>query len=218
MKKKSKKNEVHKSTVRLGINYYHEFVADIDLQGKPHRVFYNPVVKEFLVNEILSFNYKETGAVLLKNPVDKEVSEYLTKRLIELPKKDWLDTLANAKQRVEKILKQEKLKSQPKKQVGNKPKVNLIKATLWCIKYHEKNSTRRQTILRAYRLYGEETQVENSFVTIVRAKWRKLRMQYRAETDEFKEQNSLHSYAKSKLRIPINATKQNTTGNEKKFN
>jgi hypothetical protein len=197
---------------------YHEFVSDIDVNKKRYRIFYNPIAKKFFANEFL----RVSGKIYLKNPVDKEVSKQIAKFIIEgnLPKSSLLDTLANAKQRVEKFLKQEELKNRPKKKpVGNQPKVNLIKATLWCIKNHPKNLLlKRQTLLRAYKRFGEKTQLEDSFVKSVRSKWSNLIKKYNRQPEEFKKQNSLESYAKTELKIPRNITKQKTKKNVKTFN
>jgi hypothetical protein len=202
----------------LAIWFYHEFVSDIDISGKRYRIFYNSVAKKFFANEFV----KVRGKVYLKNPVDREISEQVEKIFVEanLPKNKVLDTLAHAKQRIEKFYKQEELKSRPKKKpVGNQPKVNLVKATLWCIKNHPKNLLhKRRTLLRAYKEFGEKTQLEDSFVKSVRSKWSNLIKEYSRQPEEFKKQNSLQSYAKTELKIPRTVTKQKTKENVKTFN
>jgi hypothetical protein len=203
----------------LPIWSYNEFVSDIEENEKGYRIFYNPIAKKFFVNEIVSYNYK--GIVLLKNPVDKERSEQLQRIFIKanLPKNKRLDTIAHFRQAIEKFYNQKELESQLKKRsVGNQPKVNLMKATLWCIKNHPKNLLhKRQTLLRAYKRFGEKTQLEDSFVTYVRSKWTNLIKEYGRQAEDFKKQNSLESYAKTKLRIPRNTVKQRTNENVEIF-
>jgi hypothetical protein len=201
----------------LPILNYHEFVCDIDENEKRYRIFYNPIAKNFFVNEFITVS----GKIYLKNPVDKEKSEQLQRIFIKgnLPKNKRLDTIAHFKHAIEKFYKQQELESQLKKKpVGNQPKVNLIKATLWCIKNHPKNLLyKRQTLLRAYKRFGEKTQLEDSFVKYVRSKWNNLIKEYGKQAEDFKKQNSLESYAKTKLKIPRNTIKQKTNENVKTF-
>jgi hypothetical protein len=201
----------------LAIWYYHEFVSDIEENGKRYRIFYNPIAMRFFVNEFVTVS----GKIYLKNPVDKERSEQLQRIFIKanVPKNNRLDTIAHFRQGIEKFYKQKELESQLKKKpVGNQPKVNLMKATLWCIKNHPKNLLhKRQTLLRAYKRFGEKTQLEDSFVKYVRSKWTNLIKEYGRQAEDFKKQNSLESYAKTKLKIPRNTAKQKTNENVKTF-
>ncbi len=195
--------------------------------GKTHyRIFVNKTLNKVWCNEIVSYNYK--GILLLKNPIDKEMSERLEKVFVEgnLPKKNRLDTIAHFKQKVEKFYKREESKNQVKKSfVGNQEKIYLMRATLWCIRNQPKRlEDRKPVLLRAYRKFkkdaiGEKSNVtEESFVKMVIRKWDKLRKQYGTQSREFRSQNSLQIYAKSELKIPRNNTKQKVKENGKGFN
>jgi hypothetical protein len=195
---------------------YHEFVSDIDVNRRRYRVFYNPIAKKVFVNELV----KAGKRIYLKNPVNKEMSELLFGTVKELPKKNRLDTIAHLKKNIEKFNKQEELSSQSeKKSVGNVPKANLIKATKWCIKTQPRYwEYKRQTLLRAYKIFGEKSHTKESFVKMVRSKWNNVMEDYNAKPEEFRKQNSRESYAKSVLTIPRNNSKQKTKKKEKTFN
>jgi hypothetical protein len=77
---------------------------------------------------------------------------------------------------------------------------------------------KRQTLLRAYKKFGEKTHTEESFIKAVRSKWSNLIKEYTKQPEEFKKQNSKEIYAKSKLKIPRNTTKQKIKENKKTFN
>lgn len=192
---------------------------DLNIGGVFYRVFINMVSNEVRCNEIVSYDYN--GIVLLKNPVDKEMSEQLQKLFLEgnLPRNKRLDTIAHFKQKVEKFYNQQEFTVRSKKSKGNSVKVNLIRATLWCIKYHPKNLRyKRQTLLRAYKKFGEKTHTADSFIKTVRSKWTNLLKQYASQPEEFKKQNSVKIYAKNTLKIPRNTSEQKAKGNRKTFN
>jgi hypothetical protein len=209
----------------LPIWFYNKFVADVEVEGKQYRVFYNPISKELLANEISYENYDGEECMLLRNPANLKVSKRLMEVLIEenIPEKDWLDTLANHKQRVEKYLRKQKLKLQSKKNgVGSPPKIYLIKAILWYIENQPKKpEDRRPTLLRAYEKFKkaaikeESAIMPDSFVKMVTRRYNELRRKYYAKSREYRSQNSLLFYAKSELKIPPNKTKQKVKENEK---
>jgi hypothetical protein len=192
---------------------------DISLGKTRHRIFFNKLENKIWGREIV---YDENGNTLFVNPVDIPASKQLQKIFIELnlPRNKRLDTITHFKQKVEKFYKEEELKSQPKKKpVGNQQKPSLIRAALWCINNHPENLRyKRQTILRAYKKFGEKTHKEESFIKSVSIKWNNVIKNYGRQTDEFKKQNSLKSYAKSELKIPRTDRKQSTKENEKTFN
>jgi hypothetical protein len=103
----------------LAIWNYNEFFADIDMEGIPHRIFYNPMSKKFLANEIVSYDYDGKGSVLLKNPINTIVSSQITKLLDGIPQNEWLDTLKDVRNKSIKKKQQNKSKS-PLKKKGRK--------------------------------------------------------------------------------------------------
>jgi hypothetical protein len=194
---------------------------DIKLDKTYYRVSINRALRRFYCEKIISYNYK--GIVLLKNPIEKELSEQLQKWFIESnpPKKNRLDTIAHFKKRVLKHYEQEELARQPKKKpVGKEPKANLTRATLWCIRNFPKNLTsKNQTLLLAYKKFGEKnTQTENSFVRVVGKKWSDFDDEYKGQSAEFKKQNSKENYARKKFRVPRNNTKQRIKKDEVGYN
>jgi hypothetical protein len=206
----------------LAIWHYHKFVADVEVEGKQYRVFYNPISKDIIANEIISENCDGKEMVFLRNPADTEMSKWLEETFFKknLPKNRRLDTIAHFRQKIVKFNKQEDLNRQSKKKpVGNQPKASLIRATLWCIKNHPKDSKyKRKILIRAYKRYGEKTHTEESFIKAVRSKWSNLIKEYSKQPEEFKKQNSIEIYAKSELKIPRNITKQKIKENKKTFN
>lgn len=165
MKNKSKKNEVHKSTIRLGINYYHEFVTDIDLQGKPHRVFYNPIVKEFFVNEILSYDYNGKGNMLLKNPAFKIEDKEKLIEIIEnqIPENEQLNCINAVKNYFKtKLLKTPKTKPENNRK-GRTKSIDLIITTFWAMKNRKPGETYSDINGRAYRRFKPVNISEESF-------------------------------------------------------
>jgi hypothetical protein len=201
---------------------YNEFLGDINENGVPYRIFYNPVSEKFIANKIVSFDYDGEGMTLLENQANIEVSKKMEKFFLEenIAEKDWLDTASNFLQRIKSIVdKKRKERESNKKPVGNKPKTNLIKATLWCIRNHPKHlKYKRQTLLRAYKKFGDKNQIEESFIKIVGRKWSLIIREYGKESKEFIKENSLIIYAKSKLKIPRNTEKQKIKENTKTFN
>jgi hypothetical protein len=198
----------------LAILYYNEFITDVELDGVPHRVFYNSLSKKFLVNEIVSYSYK--GIVLLRNPVDTQKSEKLTEFFItlNLPKNNRNDTIRNFKERVEKFYKQEELKSQAKNQPkGNLPDPILMEAACWCIGQNPRPRYKRPTLLRAFKKFGKKSHTEGSFITMVRSKWSKILKAYDKMPDDFKKANSEQIYAKTELKVVRKIRKQRTKGN-----
>jgi hypothetical protein len=215
----------HTSIIRIPEPEVVDEIFDIRVGEKDYRVFVNRTLNRVWCNEIVSYNYDGKGRVLLRNPVNTEMSKSLLGVFIEgnLPKKDWRDTIADFKQRAEKFFSKEEQKLQTKKNgAGSPPKIYLIKATLWYIENQPKKpEDRRPTLLRAYEKFKkaaikEESDImPDSFVKMVTRKYNGLRRQYYAKSREYKSQNSLLFYAKSELKIPPNKTKQKIKENEK---
>jgi hypothetical protein len=202
----------------LPIWSYNEFIGDVDEEGVSYRIAYNPISEKILAYKI---DFSE-GRDLLENPANTVISEKYERLILEenLPEKDLIETTFNLykrmKKRVEGLRKKRESEKQP---VGNKPKANLIRAALWCVRNHPKNlEHKRKTLLRAYKKFGEETQTIDSFVRLVNRKWNDFDEQYKSQPEEFKKQNSKEIYAKKILRVPRNSSKQNTKENKIGFN
>ncbi len=195
-------------------------IFDFKVGKKNYRAFVSKKQKQVICREVVSYNYK--GTILFRNPVDRELSERLGRIFLkaDLPKNKRLDTIAHFKRKIEKFYKQEELSLQSKKQlVGNQPSATLLSATLWCIKSHPKHlKCKRPTLLRAYKKFGGKTHTEESFVKMVRKKWNELIREYNRQPVEFRRENSKEIYAKSKLKIPRNLSKQKVKENKKTFN
>lgn len=201
-------------------------VFDVKIGNIYYRVFINKTLNRAWCNEVIFYDKKDFA--WLKNPINKEMSEKLEKTFIEgnLLKNERLDTIAHFKQRVEKFYRREEQKEQSKKNaVGNRRKIYLIKATLWCIKNQPKKlEDRKPILLRAYKKFKrsaleEESNVtEDSFVKMVRRIWDSLKREYNKQPREFRSQKSLQIYAKSELKISRNIAKQKVKEDEKGFN
>jgi hypothetical protein len=198
----------------LAIWYYNEFIGDVVEEDVSYSIAYNPISEKILAYKIVSFE----GRSFLENPANTVVSKKYEELFFEenLPEKDLTDTAHNfyqkVKKRVEELRKERESEKQP---VGKKPKANLTRATLWCVRNHPKNLThKRPTILRAYKKFGEEDQTEDSFVRNVYRKWNNFEKEYRAQPAEFKKQNSKENYARKIFRVPRNNSKQKIKKNE----
>jgi hypothetical protein len=202
----------------LPIWSYNEFIGDVDEEGVSYRIAYNPISEKILAYRIEFFE----GSSLLENPANTVISKKYEELILEenLPEKDLIATTFNLYKRMKKRVEELRKKREPEKQpVGNKPKANLIRAALWCVRNHPKNlEYKRKTLLRAYKKFGEETQTEDSFVRLVNRKWNDFDEQYKSQPEEFKKQNSKEIYAKKILRVPRNSSKQNTKENKIGFN
>jgi hypothetical protein len=193
-------------------------IFDFKVGKKNYRAFVSKKQKQVICREVVSYNYK--GMILFRNPVDQKISKQIQDLIQNLPRGNRLDTLAHSKQKTEKFNKQEKLSLQSKKQlVGNQPSTTLLKATLWCIKSHPKHlKYKRPTLLRAYKKFGGKTHTEESFVKMIGKKWNEFIREYNRQPVEFRRENSKEIYAKSKLKIPRNSSKQKVKENKKTFN
>jgi hypothetical protein len=200
----------------LAIWNYNEFLTDVNLEGIPYRVFYNPVSKKFLVNEIVSFDYDGKGMVLLKNSVNEGVSLKVTEMISKLPKSDWIHTLNRSRKNLIHKKQGHKAKNPPKMRVRKMKDNSIIRATLFCISKYDRNEIKeyRPYILRAYKIY-KNGQTEATFLRGVYAKWATFRKEYGKLSKEIKEAKSSYKYAKEVLKIPRNTTKRKTCDNEK---
>jgi hypothetical protein len=202
----------------LAVWNYNEFIGDVNEEGVLYSIAYNPISEKILAYKIVSFE----GRTLLENPANTAISKKYEDLIFKenLPEKDLIDTTYNLyqrmKKRVEGLRKERESERQTK---GNKPKANLIRATRWCVVNHPKNLIyKKQTLIRAYKKFGEKNQTEDSFVRVVRSKWSNFDKQYRAQPAEFKKQNSKENYARKILRVPRNVAKQRIKEDKKGFN
>jgi hypothetical protein len=207
----------HTSLVRFPEPEIVDEIFDVMIGEKNYRVFVNRKLNRVTCNEIVSYDYK--GMILLKNPVDRNISRQMLDLIQKLPINYRLDTLANAKQGTVKLNKLEKLALQSKKQpVGNHPSRILIRATLWCIDSHPKHlKSKTPTLKQAYKKFGGEKHTEKSFIDMVRQKWNDVIKKYSRLPEEIKKEKTLKIYAKSELKIPRNVSKQKTSNDKKLF-
>lgn len=195
-------NYINTSLVHIPELEIIEDIFDIRVVKKSYRFFVSKTFNKIYCNEIVSYNYK--GLVVLKNPVNKEMSEKLAKILFgaNLPKNEWLDTIKDLRKKA--LKKKQENKPKKRNKVGRKPEVNLIRATLFCIKNHnyETAKTYKETIERASKLFKLSEQNETSFKNMIAGKWRKFREQHRLLPQEIKETKNRYQYAKEILKIP----------------
>ncbi len=192
----------------LAIWNYNEFLTDVVLEKIPYRIFYNPISKKILVNEIVSYDYN--GIILLKNPVNKELTLKITKMLFDKGKpNEYRETINAVKRELEKVLIKNKQKKSVKKP-GRKPEVNLMRATLYCIKKYDNKIVKeyRPYIERAYALYKIDGQTHETFITRVYSKWAKLRKSYSQLEKQIRNSKTLYQHAKEVLKIPRTNSKE----------
>lgn len=208
------KGMVKTSRVYLDIRDYDEFVDDIPFKGKTYRIFYNPIIKKFLANEILSVKKN----ILLKNPaINQEVLREWLKKYESLPKDQQALTLKAFRRKIEEKQKKKSLDDKAKlKKRGRPAKPYLRKATLWAIKNQEIGEQRRQVIKRAYEKYKNESPNLKSFSTTVTKIWNETRDNWKEQKqkDEAKITIPLKVFAEKFLKVSF---KVNKNRHKKKF-
>jgi hypothetical protein len=217
--KNDSKRRIHTSLIRFPEPEIIDEIFDVRAGEKYYRVFVNRKLNRVICNEIVSYNYK--GMVLLKNPANTKAARILWQVFLEqhLRRNDRLHTIENLKNKAERLNKQEDLAVKSRKQlVGNQPSANLLRATLWCVRYHPKHLECKASTLRsAYKKFGGKTHTEDSFIKMVRKKWNEFVKEYNRQSVEFKKENSQEIYAKIKLRVPRNTRKQRIKEKKKTF-
>ncbi len=200
--KSSSRTNKHYSIVRIPAPEIVDEMFDVTIDGTDYRVFVNKKLNRATCNEIVSYNYK--GVVLLKNPVNKKLSLEITKMLFDKGKpNEYRETINDAKREMEKLLRKDKQKGIAKKP-GRKPEVNLMRATLYCIKKYDNKVVKeyRRYIERAYALYKIEGQSQETFITRVYKKWAGLRKSYSQLEKQIRNSKTLYQHAKEVLKIP----------------
>jgi hypothetical protein len=205
--KGSSKTNKHYSIVRIPAPEIVDETFDIKINGIDYRVFVNKKLNRVTCNEIVSYNYK--GIVLLRNPVNKELSLEITKMLFDKGKpNEYRETINNVKREVEKKMRKDKQKKLAKKP-GRKPEVNLIRATLYCIKKYDDKAKKSYKfyIEKAYEFYKSDGQTYDTFVSGIYSKWAKLRNSYSKLGKQIKNSKTLYQHAKEKLKTPRTSSK-----------
>jgi hypothetical protein len=200
--KSSSKTNKHYSIVRIPAPEIVDEIFDVMINGTDYRVFVNRKLNRAICNEIVSYNYK--GKVLLRNPVNKELSLEITKMLFDKGKpNEYRETINDAKREMEKLLRKDKRKGIAKKP-GRKPEANLIRATLYCIKKYDNKAKKSYKfyIGKAYEFYKSEGQTYDTFVSRIYSKWAKLRKSYSKLEKQIRNSKTLYQHAKEELKIP----------------
>ncbi len=184
--------------------YYHEFVADIEVEGKRHRVFYNPYVKGFFINEIIEADDKR---ILLKNPA---YDEDKTKRILEIfndgktPDNQLRITASMIAKGLKSIadcrLDKPKVEPQPK---GRPSEQYLRDATFWAISNRKFKETKLQVAARAYSLFQKDATSEESLRKSIVRKWNETYESWKAEKEkaDLKKRFTFKKFAKIHLKI-----------------
>jgi hypothetical protein len=156
----------------LAIWNYNEFLIDVDYEGKPCRIFFNPISGKFLANEIV---YDEEGRVLLKNPTyDKDKVEKMLEIFFDekTPNNQVKITAAIFKRKFDKrlkgLLKESEMKPEIKPIIKKGWREQYLRdATYWAIVNHKSKGNRTepfsQVIERAYLHCKELTTSKGAF-------------------------------------------------------
>ncbi len=192
----------------LAIWYYHELVADIDVNGEQYRIFYNSIAKKFFANQIIN----EDGNFYLKNT---SCNEKFIEALMEFAK--GFAAPENEKSRSINVFvtrwKKEKLKEKSKsrfklKRRGRKEEEYLKEATLWVINNRQQSELTTETARRAYEIFKTEAQSESAFVKSVTNKCSRLEGIYKAKSVQYKKRTNFKAYAKKSMK-PIQTKAEN---------
>jgi hypothetical protein len=183
----------------LAIWNYNEFLIDVDYEGKPCRIFFNPISGKFLANEIVSHNYDGKGMVLLKNPSNKVILPKILKILFDEGKEnEWLDTLREARSQALK----EKHKIKRKKSLkprGRPQKENIKKAVIWCLNALDNKvyKNRKEAIKESYNEFGEKDVPLKSFTRTVGEKINIITNSYNKKPLNFRRKNPRTVFAEN---------------------
>jgi hypothetical protein len=181
-------SKIHKHTSMVWIAEPEIIDEEFDIRKgrKFYRVTLSENRKKLNCNEIVSYNYK--GIVLLRNPINKELSARIAEMLFDEGKEnEWLDTLRDIRQKTfnkkSEIKREKTLK--PK---GRPGKENIKKASIWCIDALDKKlyKNRPDAIKEAYKEFGEKDVPLKSFARTVGTKIKNITNLYNEKTLKFK--------------------------------
>jgi hypothetical protein len=185
--------------------YYHEFFADIEVEGKQYRLFYNPIVKKFFANERVNVE----GKKYLKNPscdddMVKELLEFI--KNFPAPENKKLNSLNKAVKQYRKEKSKGRIKQ---KRRGRKEDDYLKRATLWSIENQQSGESRTETARRAYQEFKDEAQSEPALIQSVRNKWTNLSTIYKdkypmkkGENGKYKRRVTFKAFVKAHFKLP----------------
>jgi hypothetical protein len=193
--------------------FYHEFVSDIEAEGKRHRVFYNPYAKKFFINEIIS---DDSNRTLLKNP---SYDEDKTKRILELfndgktPDEQLRFTARIITKRIEKAVDEHFAKSDTKPKTKGRPAEQYLRdATFWAISNRQSKESKPKVAERAFELFEKEATSKDALKTAILRIWNEAYAKFKIEKEKMDVKNhfTFKKFAKTYLKIKQKTRKQRT--------